>query len=253
MVIMQFADKIFNVATQLSHKSIEFLFPSSCPLCNAPVSTHGELCADCWNAFNWIGNPRCSKCGYPFPANLDFDHDALCPNCASGGCALDLIRAACTYDDASRGAVLPFKHAGRIKNANFMSRAMIWALRDTDISPDIVMPVPLAWRRLFHRGYNQAALLAHPIANAFGVPMDVDNVHRLYRPDMGHKNAAQRAENIHGVFSVVSPDKICGRKILLVDDVMTTGATFSELRRVLVNAGAKSVYGVVFCRVVRAI
>ena len=250
---MQIAHNIFNIATRFSQKSIEFLFPSSCPLCGMPVSTHGELCGDCWNAFNWISNPKCSHCGYPFPANLDFDNAALCPNCASGGCVLDLIRAACTYDDSARGAVLPFKHAGRIKNARFMSRAMIWALRDTDISPDIVMPVPLAWRRLFHRGYNQAALLARPIAHVFGVPMDVDSVHRLYRPDMGHKNAAQRAENIHGVFTVINPDKIRGRNILLVDDVMTTGATFSELRRVLVNAGAKSVYGVVFCRVVRAI
>ena len=70
---------------------------------------------------------------------------------------------------------------------------------------------------------------------------------------MGHKNAAQRAENIHGVFTVKNPDKIRGRRILLVDDVMTTGATFSELRRVLMAAGAVAVYGVVFCRTVRAI
>ena len=130
---------------------------------------------------------------------------------------------------------------------------MIWAMRDVTISPDVVLPVPLAYRRLFHRGYNQAVLLARPIARAFGVPLDLSSVHRAYRPDMGHKNAAQRAENIHGVFTVKNPDKIRGRRILLVDDVMTTGATFSELRRVLMAAGAVAVYGVVFCRTVRAI
>ena len=92
----------------------------------------------------------------------------MCPNCAAGGCVLDLIRSACTYDDASRGAVLPFKHAGRVNYATFMARAMIWAMRDVEISPDIVMPVPLAYGRLFHRGYNQSTLLARPIANAFG-------------------------------------------------------------------------------------
>lgn len=217
------------------------------------VSTNGELCADCWAAFNWIGNPKCVRCGYPFPANLDLGNRPLCPHCADGECVLDFIRAACVYDDASRAAMLPFKHAGRIKYARFMSRAMIWALRDINISPDLILPVPLAYRRLCHRGYNQATLLARPIARAFGVKMDLTSVRRKYRPDMGHKNAAQRAENIHGVFSVVHPDRIRGRKILLVDDVMTTGATFSELHRVLTAAGATAVYGVVFCRVVRAI
>ena len=135
-----------------------------------------------------------------------------------------------------------------------MANAMIWALRDIDTSDiDVVMPVPLAWRRLFHRGYNQATLLARPIARAMGVKMDFDSVRRKYRPDMGHKTAAQRAKNIRGVFKVVRPDKIRGKHILLVDDVMTSGATFSELYRVLMQAGAASVSGVSFCRVVRSI
>lgn len=70
--------------------SIEFLFPASCPLCGSRVSTNGELCSDCWAAFNWISAPRCVKCGYPFPANLDLGAAPLCPNCASGDCVLDL-------------------------------------------------------------------------------------------------------------------------------------------------------------------
>lgn len=252
-MVKQFINRAAQIVSNAARFSVEFLFPSSCPLCGAPVSTDGELCAECWTMFNWIGRPCCELCGYPFPANLDLGSHPLCPNCASGGCALDLIRSACVYDGVSRDAVLPFKHAGRIHNAKFMSRAMIWALRDVDIAPDIVMPIPLAYRRLFHRGYNQATLLARPIANAFGVPMDLDSVHRSYRPDMGHKNAAQRAENIHGVFRVKRPENVCGRKILLVDDVMTTGATFAEMRRVLMNTGAIAVYGVTFCRVARAI
>ena len=202
---------------------------------------------------NWIDNPKCVKCGYPFPADLDLGGTPLCPACASGKCELDWIRSACVYDDASRSAMLPFKHGGRVQYARFMSRAMIWALRDIDVDADIVMPVPLANRRLFKRGYNQATLLARPIANAMGVRMDLDSVCRIHRPDMGHKNARERAENIHGVFSVVKPNNIRGKRILLVDDVMTTGATFSELRRVLMRAGASAVYGVTFCRVVRAI
>ncbi len=232
---------------------IEFLFPPACPLCDTPVSTHGQLCAVCWASMNWIDNPKCVKCGYPFPADLDLGGTPLCPTCASGNCELDWIRSACVYDDASRSAMLPFKHGGRVAYARFMSHAMIWALRDIDVDADVVMPVPLANRRLFKRGYNQATLLSRPIANALGVKMDLDSVRRIHRPDMGHKNARERAENIHGVFRVINPENIRGKKILLVDDVMTTGATFSELRRVLVRAGASAVYGVTFCRVARAI
>ena len=232
---------------------IEFLFPPACPLCDTPVSTHGELCADCWVAISWIDNPKCAKCGYPFPADLDLGGTPLCPTCASGNCELDWIRSACVYDDVSRSAMLPFKHGGRVSYSCFMSRAMIWAMRDIDVDVNIVMPVPLANRRLFKRGYNQATLLAKPIARMLGVSMDLDSVRRVYRSDMGHKNARQRRENIHGVFNVVKPDMIRGKRILLVDDVMTTGATFSELRRVLMRAGAVAVYGVTFCRVVRAI
>lgn len=232
---------------------VDFLFPPSCPLCAAAVSNHGELCADCWAAFNWIAEPKCARCGYPFPANLDLGPHPLCPKCASGECKLDLVRSACAYDDASRAAMLPFKHGGRTQYARFMARGCIWALRDANIHPDIVMPVPLAYLRLCHRTYNQATLLARPIACAYGAPMDLTSVRRAHRPSMGHKNARQRAENIHGVFRVVRPDKIRGKNILLVDDVMTTGATFNELRDVLIRAGAAAVYAVSFCRVVRAI
>ena len=191
-------------------------------------------------------------CGYPFPDDYELSDGAMCPVCAAGKNELDFIRAACVYDDMSRSVMLPFKHGGRIKFARFMSHAMIWALRDLDISPDIIMPVPLANRRLFHRGYNQATLLAREISRVYGAPIDFDSVHRAYRPNMGHKTHAERLKNIRGVFNVMDADKIRGRKILLVDDVMTSGATFTEMGRVLRRAGATAVYGVVFCRVIRA-
>jgi len=239
---------------EIFQKILDFIYPPICPLCNADVSQHGELCADCWTAINWIDGPRCARCGYPFIAGYDFDSYVLCPTCAAGKNELDWIRSACVYDDASKQVMLPFKHCGKIKYARFMSNAMIWALRDTDLSNiDVVMPVPLAWRRLFHRGYNQATLLARPIARVLGVKLDYDSVRRKYRPDMGHKTSAQRAQNIHGVFKVIRPDKIRGKHILLVDDVMTSGATFAELYRVLMRAGAASVSGVSFCRVVRGV
>lgn len=177
----------------------------------------------------------------------------MCPHCAAGECDLDYIRSACVYDDISKNIMLPFKHASKLKYQTIMSRAMINALRDLDLDIDIVMPVPLAWRRLFKRGYNQATLLARPIAKHFNAVLDVDTLSRKYKPDMGHKNAKQRRENVRGVFKVLDSDKIRGKKILLVDDVMTSGATFYELNRVLRKAGVSAVYAVSFCRVVHAI
>jgi ComF family protein len=211
------------------------------------------MCPECWASFNWIANPKCSVCGYPFPADLDLGARPLCPICAAGKNELDWIRAACVYDETSKNIMLPFKHAGQIKYKKLMARAMMINLRELETIPDIIMPVPLARRRLWYRGYNQASLLAREIAAKLKIKIDYDSVRRKYRPDMGYKNARQRAENIRGVFHIKNNKNIAGKTILLVDDVMTTGATFMELNRVLKRAGAVAVYGVVFCRVIRAI
>ena len=238
--------KIFN-------RFLNFLYPPICPICGDFVGEHGAICARCWKSFNWISNPKCFKCGYPFPADLDLGPRPMCPHCASGECDLDFIRSACVYDDVSKNIMLPFKHASQLKYQTMMSRAMINALRDLNLDIDVVIPVPLAWRRLFKRGYNQATLLARPIAKHFNAMLDVDSVSRKYKPDMGHKTTKQRMQNIRGVFKVIDKNKIKGKKILLVDDVMTSGATIYELNRVLRKAGATHVCAVSFCRVVHSI
>lgn len=232
---------------------LDFVYPPLCPICNDNVESHGSLCSNCWARFNWISNPKCFKCGYPFPADLDLGPTPMCPHCASGECELDFIRSACVYDDVSKNIMLPFKHASNLKYKILMSRAMINCLRDLDLNVDVVIPVPLAYKRLWYRGYNQATLLVRPIAKYFNAILDVDSLYRKYKPGMGHKTSKQRRENVHGVFKVIKNENISGKKILLVDDVMTSGATFYELNRVLRNAGASAVYAVSFCRVVHAI
>jgi ComF family protein len=177
----------------------------------------------------------------------------MCPVCAADENELDWMRSACVYDDVSKSVMLPFKHAHQLKYWDMMTRAMINSLRELKTPVDLVMPVPLASLRLFKRGYNQAALLARPIAKHFGIKIDFNSVKRKFRGSMGHMTYRQRHENIKGVFRVARPENIRGKVVLLVDDVMTTGATFSEMNKVLKKAGAKAVYGVTFCRVVRAI
>ena len=217
------------------------------------VESHGAICAKCWKSFNWISNPKCFKCGYPFPADLDLGSHPMCPHCAAGECDLDFIRSSCVYDDVSKNVMLPFKHASQLKYQTMMSRAMINSLRDLNLEIDIVVPVPLAWKRLFKRGYNQATLLARPIAKYFNADLDVDSIARKYKPDMGHKTTKQRRENVRGVFTIKDITKFKDKKILLVDDVMTSGATFYELNRILRKAGVSAVYAVSFCRVVHSI
>ena len=202
-------------------------------MCGRSVDAHGNLCGACWSRFNWISNPKCFKCGYPFPADLDLGPTPLCPQCAAGECDLDFIRSACVYDDVSKNIMLPFKHVSQLKYQTLMSKAMINCLRDLDLDVDVVLPVPLAYKRLFKRGYNQATLLARPIAKYFNAILDVDSVSRKYRQNMGHKSAKQRRENVRGVFTIKNKDNIRGKKILIVDDVMTSGATLYELNRIL--------------------
>lgn len=230
-------------------KVFDFLFPPTCPLCGEGVSKDGDLCTICWPSFNWIDGQKCCKCGIP----LAESDELMCGSCLADKCELNWIRSACVYDNASKCAILPFKHCGKIGYYKFLSNAMIWALRDVDVDIDVVMPVPLAWKRLYKRGYNQATLLAKPIAKVLNVKVDYDSVHRDYKMDMGHKTFSQRAKNIRGVFKVIKPENIRDKKILLIDDVMTSGSTFNELGRVLKKSGAKAVYGLSFCRVVRAI
>lgn len=232
---------------------LNFIYPPTCPICGDPVESHGNLCSKCWGEFNWISNPKCYKCGYPFPADLDLGPKPLCPHCAAGECELDFIRSACVYDDISKNIMLPFKHASQLKYQTLMARSMINCLRDLDLDVDVVIPVPLANKRLFKRGYNQSTLLARPIAKHFNAVIDVDSITRKYRPDMGHKTSKQRRENVRGVFKIKNPDNLHGKKVLLVDDVMTSGATFYELNRILRKAGVSTVYAVSFCRVVHAI
>ncbi len=232
---------------------LNFIYPPSCSICGELVESHGNICSKCWMKFNWISNPKCYKCGYPFPADLDLGPKPMCPHCASGECGLDFIRSSCVYDDFSKNIMLPFKHANQLKYQTLMSRSMINCLRDLNLDVDVVIPVPLAYRRLFKRGYNQATLLARPIAKHFNAVLDVDSITRKYKSDMGHKTSKQRQENVRGVFKIKNIDNLRGKKILLVDDVMTSGATFYELNRVLRRAKVSAVYAVSFCRVVHAI
>ncbi len=159
------------------------------------------------------------------------------------------------YDEASRGLVLGFKHADRTDGAPAYGAWLARAGAELIAEADLIAPVPLHWMRLFARRYNQAALLARALARRAGRPVAADLLlRRRHTPSQGRLSPAQRRRNVAGAFAVKPSRRplLEGRRVLLVDDVLTTGATASACARTLRRDGARAVDVLVLARVVRA-
>ena len=230
--------------------ALDLLLPPRCLKCGAAVTSADGLCAACWRGITFLGAPCCACCGLPFA--YDLGADALCPSCMKERPGFDRARAALRYDDESRRLVLAFKHGDRLHLAPALGRWMRRAGAELLAETDIVVPVPLHWTRLFARRYNQAAVLAHALAAAGGPPVGADwLVRRRRTPSQGKRNALARRRNVAGAFALRRGRSVRGQRVLLVDDVFTTGATLGECARVLRRAGAVRVDALTLARTVR--
>lgn len=230
---------------------IDLILPPRCLACAAPVDRQGGLCGHCWAGLSFITTPCCARCGLPF--THDLGRDAMCAACAAAEPAFTRARAALVYDDASRPLILAFKHADRTRSAGpfgaWMARAGVELLADADL----IVPVPLHRRRLAHRLYNQSALLAQAIARASGVAWDpLVLARRRATPSQAGLGRLGRARNVAGAFAVRPGRRgaVAGRRLVLVDDVLTTGATVDACARALLRAGASRVDVLTLARVV---
>lgn len=203
----------------------------------------------------FLDDPCCACCGFPFEHEMTglSAFDLLCAACLARRPVYATARSALRYDDASRPLVLGFKHGGHTDRLKSFAAQMHRAGRVALANADILIPVPLHSTRLIKRRFNQSALLARELSQRCGVPMDA---HALLRsratPTQGGLSAAGRRRNVQSAFKVAAPDKIKDKRIVLIDDVMTTGATLESCTRTLKRAGAARVDAVCLARVVKA-
>ena len=227
---------------------LDALLPPECLVCEAEVAQQGTLCAACFRGLSFIRDPLCARCGVPFvhagQAAGDADGALLCLRCAAQPPGFAMARAALRYDDAARRLILPLKHADRTELALPLARQMQRAGAALIEASDLLVPVPAHWRRLIARRYDQSALLARAVARLAGRPCLPDALRRTRpTPALGDRGAAERAAVVSGAFALRprAAPRIAGRRVLLVDDVMTSGATAEACAAALLAGGAASV------------
>ncbi len=251
------APALLRLVQKGASAALDLMLPPTCLGCGTAMGESHGLCVACWSTIVFLGPPACARCGLPFA--YDAGDGALCAVCIGSDSAIDRLRAVFAYDDKSRGLILSFKHGDRLQGARAFGRWLARAGRPLIEPETIVVPVPLHWTRLFSRRYNQSALLSQALVREFrmvhGLAIEIApellDRRRRTRPQ-GRLGRMSRQENIRGAFKVADPAKVRGKRILLVDDVLTTGATVEECARVLKRAGAAHVDVLTLARVLRA-
>jgi ComF family protein len=226
--------------------ALDFLLPARCPGCSRKLQAHGFLCPDCWGTLSPLAQPYCTRCALPF--EFETEVESACGACLKRPPAFDWARSAVLYDALGRSLVLRLKHGGGTAYVPAMAKMMAGAGAET--SPDIIMPVPLHGRRLLARRFNQSQLLGKALAAELNLPLDCFSlVKKRPTKSQGGLNRKERFRNVESSFTVTKNSDLSGKTILLVDDVLTTGATAEACAKALKRAGAAEVGIVTFARV----
>jgi ComF family protein len=231
----------------LARAALDLLLPHEA-LDGGPAQSPG-LSAEAWAKITFLANPVCDGCAAPQAYDLGA---ARCAACEARPRAFDRARAACLYDEHSRDLILQFKRADRTDLSPLFARWLMRCAHDLIAEADVIVPVPMHWRRLLGRRYNQAAEMARPLSRMTGVAFLPDTLRR--RRDTGSqggRSAGARRRNVAAAFDVPArlAPRVAGRRVLLVDDVLTTGATAEGCARALKAAGASAVSLAVIARV----
>jgi ComF family protein len=238
---------------RLLGRVLDVLMPPRCLRCGMIVEITGTLCPACWPRLRFIDGPRCAVCGVPF--EVDLGERAICGECARSRPSYGRARAVLVYDDGSKPLILKFKHGDGGEAAEAYGRWMARAGAQILAHADLLVPVPLHWTRLFARRYNQAALLAYATGRSSGIAVVPDLLVRRKRtPKLGTLGPSARRRVIQGTIAIHPRQRhrVQGQRVVVVDDVHTTGATLAACVRVLLAAGAGHVDVLTLARTVRA-
>ena len=239
--------------TRLAGRALDAVLPPRCLACGDPVDRQGGVCPACWRGLAFIAPPFCARCGLPF--EIDILAGAECGACLARPPPFTRARAVLVYDDASRHLVAGLKYGDQTYAAGAYGAWLARAGGELLAEATLAAPVPLHRWRLLRRRYNQAALLGEALRRASGIAYRPDLLvrHRQTAPQVGLSGAA-RHRNVTGAFRIRNNHAaaVAGARIVLIDDVMTTGATLTEGARVLLRGGAARVDVLTLARAVKA-
>ncbi|NOX74834.1 MAG: ComF family protein, partial [Alphaproteobacteria bacterium] len=233
--------------------AIHFLYPPQCLICGVETSVDFALCGKCWREAPFISGLVCGSCGIPLPGDIQAE-EVLCDYCIAAPRPWQNGRAALMYGGTARRMVLALKHGDRHELVKPMARWMAQAGKGLVTQETLIVPVPLHARRLFSRRFNQSALLAAHIAEVLGLAHCPDMLRRRINTAMQEGMTRQeRFENQKSAFSIQPKHqpRLAGRPVLLIDDVMTSGATLAGCAEACRCAGAAEVNVLVLARVAR--
>lgn len=244
--------RLAREASRVMRGFADLIWPPVSLLSYEPVTAHGQLSPADWSKIVFLDDPQCAACGFPF--DWPPGEGAVCGPCAARAPAFDTARSAFVYTPESRRLVLSLKHGGRVDGLAAFGGWMRRAGRAMLAEADYLVPVPLHARRLRQRRFNQSLLLAQSVAKLSGVACDPHILmRRRATPSQGGQSARGRRRNVAGAFAVRDGAKarIRDARLILIDDVYTTGATLEACARALKRAGAARVDALTLARVVR--
>lgn len=238
------SDRLLALLRQAGRAALDVLLPPHCLTCDSPVDAPGQFCPACFARTGFVTAPLCLTCGVPFESAGQGGLAGTCEGCRAHPPAWGAARAALRYDDQARRILMPFKYGDRVETARALAPFMARAGSALLAAADLLVPVPLHRRRLLSRRYNQAALLAQSLSRLSGRPAVLDGLRRVrHTTSLGALSGAERRAALAGAIQVRASrvGQLRDARVLLIDDVITSGATAEACVRALLTAGAARV------------
>ena len=232
---------------------INFILPPRCYFCGKVLHEDKGLCDECISKIEFLNKAICYKCGDPLFNNEGVDvKKLLCGSClkSKNKMIFKMMRSAYIYDDFSKKLILDFKFNDKTDLASFLAKMLYVAGKDIFAEGvDLIIPVPLHYTRLIKRRYNQSALLAKELGKLTGIEVDYKSLvkGRITKAQIDC-NGTERLKNVKDAFYVKSIENIKGKRVLIIDDVLTTGSTLKECGKALKDAKPKSIYALTLAR-----